>query len=197
MAYTVISKVKSYLGISGDDYDDILLSMIEAASDTIDKFCHRTFLVKDIPETRDFDAWGTTRVRIDDLRSITSLKVDTDGDGTFGTELLEGDYLLQPANKLPKLWIDLRSTGTKLAKFPKLPQCVEITGLWGYGDSIPQPISQACIMLASRWFKRKDTAFATAVATPELGRFEVSMNVDVDMKLLLQPYRRNQGVIVP
>ncbi|MDY6834155.1 MAG: hypothetical protein SVY53_05070 [Chloroflexota bacterium] len=183
-------------GIDGTDYDVILTTMIKAASAVIDKFCRRTFVVDNTEETRYFDAWGKTRLRIDDLRSITSLKVDTNGDGTFGTELGSADYLLQPANKTPKLWIELRPTNTKLAKFPKFKQSVEISGLWGYGDSVPDPIKQACIMLVGRWFKRKDTAFASEVSNPELGQMVVYRQLDPDVKLQLVGYRRNPGVLV-
>jgi len=194
--YTSPSEVKQYLGIEGIDWDGVLQDMIKAASAVIDKFCRRTFVVTDTDETRSFDAWGKARLRIDDLRSITSLKVDTYGDGSFGTELTSGDYLLQPANKTPKLWIELRPTNTKIAKFPKFKQCVEITGLWGYGDSIPDPIKQACIMLVGRWFKRKDTAFASELSNPELGQMVVYRQLDPDVKLQLVGYRRNPGVLV-
>lgn len=195
--YTSPSEVKAYLGIEGTDWDGVLQDMIKAACAVIDKFCRRTFVVTAADETRYFDAWGKARLRIDDLRTITSLKVDTYGDGTFGTELASGDYLLQPANKTPKLWIDLRSTNTRLGSFPKLKQCVEIVGLWGYGDNVPDPIRHACIMQTSRWFKRKDTAFADMTGNPELGEMHVYRSMDADVKLPLILYRRNQGVIVP
>ena len=57
---------------------------------------------------------------------------------------------------------------------------------------VPDAVREAVLIGGAKLWKRKDTAFATVVSSPELGQIEVMRGVlrDVDVVGLLDPYRR-------
>jgi len=57
---------------------------------------------------------------------------------------------------------------------------------------VPEAVREAVLIGAAKLWKRKDTAFATVVSSPELGQIEVMRGVlrDADVVGLLDPYRR-------
>ena len=57
---------------------------------------------------------------------------------------------------------------------------------------VPDDVREAVLIGTAKLWKRKDTAFATVVSSPELGQIEVMRGVlrDVDVVGLLSPYRR-------
>lgn len=108
-----------------------------------------------------FDGDGTDTLRLRDdtglayfLRSIDtdSLKVDADFDGLYDDYLLDAAdawVALFPANAAafdePYRGIRLRSvTGATLIRFPNAPQCIEITGAWGWA-TVPDLIKRLVI----------------------------------------------------
>ena len=52
----------------------------------------------------------------------------------------------------------------------------------------PSAISEACLMMAARLWKRKDSSFATIIGVPEVGTMNIFRGLDLDVKLLLEPY---------
>jgi len=94
---------------------------------------------------------GLTRTLfVDDLVSVTSIKIDEDRDGSFSDEaaLAGTDYELLPRNAAlgsessPYTSIELTEWGTKHA-FPSGAR-VEVTGIWGW-PAVPAAIKRACI----------------------------------------------------
>ena len=69
-------------------------------------------------------------------------------------------------------------------------RAVRVVGSWGYctTGSQPQAVTRACLLLATRYFKRKDAPFGV-VGTPELGFLRVTAR-DPEVRALLNPYRR-------
>jgi hypothetical protein len=65
---------------------------------------------------------------------------------------------------------------------------VQVTARWGWA-TIPEPITQACIIQASRIFKRYDSPLGVA-GFGDLGAIRVSRFLDPDMAQLVEPYRR-------
>ena len=124
-------------GVAAANQADLLatyLRTIEAESRAIDEMCSRKFYVE--TETRYFDGSGCTSLYFDDysdILSITTLKVDVDGDGTYETTLAVSDYWLWPDNKTPKRRIDLNPEGD-VGAFPLGRRRVQVVGKWGYSD---------------------------------------------------------------
>ena len=130
--YEDLVAIKDSLGITGTSDDTKLLFYLEAASRIIDSETNRHFYIES--ETRYFD--GASPLPIDDLLSITTIKIDEDGDGTFESTLtVTTDYLLYPLNKYPKTEIKL-AISSGYGSFGNAKKGCEIDGLFGYGDGL-------------------------------------------------------------
>lgn len=134
--YATIGDVKGVLGITATTDDTVIRKICESASRLIDNYCSgaqkRYFYCE--TATKYFD--GAVPLRIDDLLTITSIKTDEDGDGTFENTLtVTTDYLLYPLNGYPKTKVEL-SIGGNYGSFGASKKGCQIVGLWGYGDGI-------------------------------------------------------------
>jgi hypothetical protein len=54
----------------------------------------------------------------------------------------------------------------------------------------PDPIMEAVLIQAMRFWKRKDSAFQDAVGSPELGQLLVYKGMDADIKLIIDAYQK-------
>lgn len=184
--YCTLAELKSYLGITGSTDDSRLESAIESASRAIDAECSRRFYT--VTETLYFIATEPDRVDFDeDLQSITSISYDSTGKRDY-IALDAADYELDPESAPYRIcWI----SPTSNKSFPiNVRRGVRVVGSWGYcaTGSQPQAVTKAAIMLAARYFKRKDSVFGV-LGTPELGFMRVQSK-DSDVRSLLNPYRR-------
>ena len=94
--YATRDDVKAQAGISDTTDDAVLDRIIEAVSREIDGYCGRWFYP--IVQTRYYRGLAASRVLVDDLLSVTTLKADDDGDRTYGTTWATTDYDLLPFN---------------------------------------------------------------------------------------------------
>lgn len=136
---------------------------IETASRWIEEHCQRHFW-KTTAVARTFEAtsgWRLEFGRFNDLVSITSLATDSTGDGTFDTVWDAADYQLDPHNPPEgRPYTAVEAIGGRL--FPG--RCgrrgrrdrVQITGVWGWA-AVPTEVTQACLLQASRIYKRKES----------------------------------------
>jgi len=62
---------------------------------------------------------------------------------------------------------------------------VKVTARWGYSDTIPYTIKQACLMQAARWYQRLKSSMADTLAGPEFGKLMFRKVLDPDIELLL------------
>lgn len=130
--------VKRALGASGLGEHGTIDLHVAAASKELAVDLNRDFIP--VTATRYFDGPGTTSLwlpmaRTGDLVSITSIKVDDDGDGVYELTLVANtDYWLWPDNITPKNRIDLNPEGVQLSAFPSGRRRVEIVGLWSYSN---------------------------------------------------------------
>jgi hypothetical protein len=135
-AYADVTTLKSasFMNKSDTDEDAQLRKMLEMASRQIDKYCRRHFYTYE--ETRYYPGAGDTLMIPDDILSISSLKTDDDGDGTFENTFTTTDYTLFPLNGFPKLWVEL-SDNPDFSHFAAgIRKGVEVVGVFGYGDGL-------------------------------------------------------------
>ncbi len=52
----------------------------------------------------------------------------------------------------------------------------------------PGPITEACLIQATRWWKRRETAFQDAVGNADIGQLLVYKGLDADVKLMIEWY---------
>ena len=184
--YATLQELKTWLGISGSTDDTRLELAIEAASRAIDAECSRRFY--SATATLYFQTDDPLRCDLnDDLLSVTSIAYDSTGRRDYVT-LAGTDYELDP-EVAPYRIVYIAPAANVF--FPvDQRRGVRVVGSWGYNatGSQPQAVTRACLLLATRYFKRKDAPFGV-VGTPELGFMRVTAR-DPEVRALLNPYRR-------
>lgn len=266
--YNDLAVLKSRLDITSTGWDADLMATLIAASRQVDKYCKRFFYVD--ATTRYYDGCSTPFFIQDDVLTVTTLKLDEDGDATYESTMASTDYHLLPYNSLPKTWAEI-STASNYGGFASgIMRGIEIAGTFGYGDGksatpytdagtdindasmnttkitwavdsglafavgqtilcnseqayisaistnnltvsravngttaaahsddsdlyiyqYPEPIEEAVLIQAMRWWKRKDSAFQDAVTNRETGLTQVYKGLDADVRLIIEQYRR-------
>lgn len=186
--YTTLAELRVALSLKPTDTEDDedLQDAILVASRAVEQDCQRIFYSK--TDTRSFRAQGLWCLRLDtfnDLVSVTTLKTDADGDGTFETTWSAGDYQLLCADGTPNTnagpeprpYTQIRAVGAR--SFPVVcstgrTNLVQITGTWGW-PQVPDPIRRATRMMAAEIYKLNSAPFgATNIA--DLGIIRVRDN---------------------
>ncbi len=139
-SYASLSEFKGILGITSTTDDTMMRKILEAASRSIETNLNRHFF--SLTETKYFD--GAVTLWIPDLLSVTTLKTDEDGDGTFentfdgtagtGDYILYGGGLEDSLNLYPRTHIEINPNGDYGSFASGVKRGVEIAGVWGYGD---------------------------------------------------------------
>jgi hypothetical protein len=187
---------------SGSSTEDASMeAVIEAVSRQIDNYCGRHFFTQ--TDIRYYTAADTYSVDIDDLVSVSSVQSDNNYDRTYAYTWRSTDYDLLPYTAgsgyspfVPYQWLEVapqNMTGGSLA-FPLCRKGVKVSGVFGYPKDAtsgsmqsPLPVHEACILQASRIYKRKDAPFGVA-GTSETGTLQLISKIDPDVKMLLDPY---------
>ena len=190
--YCTIDEVKNSLGqMVTEQYNGILLDIITAVTAEIDNYCHRSFALTSA--TRYFDGVDDNLI-VDDLVSVTTLKLDTGGDGVWDTTLTEGtDFLLYPYNTSPKWLVKLTDNSTTSDFARGVRKGVQIAGTWGY-STVPEPVRQAALIQTCRLFRLSQSGYGTEIGTPDIGTSTVFQGLSSDAKRMLGPYVRVEYV---
>ena len=197
--YATRNQVKAALRIGTADTldDDLIDNCVGAASRLIDGYCNRRFWQSGTAEARVFQAEDSFYCSIDDIAGTAlTLRSSTQADGTFDLTWKVSDYQLEPLNGnldgLTWSYDKIRAVGDYL--FPTVnanygeQALVQVTAIFGW-PAVPEPVTQATIIQASRIFKRYDSPLGVA-GFGDLGAIRVSRFLDPDMAQLVEPYRR-------
>jgi hypothetical protein len=190
MGYADLGALKEHLALTDSDSDELLQRALDAASEWVDTYTRRTFGTP-IEAVRTAVIGSDGVLRVDDLYEVTAITADTAGLRTFATTLDEdADYELRPFGGPPYSQV-LAFPGGAVGFTPGL--LVRIDGTWGYG-SAPESVVEATLLLASRWFQRRNAPFGV-LSAPEFGTFARVPAQDADVKALLSPYRLGGGLV--
>jgi hypothetical protein len=197
--YATRNQTKAALRIGTADTidDDLIDNCVGAASRLIDGYCNRRFWQSGTAEARVFQAEDSFYCSIDDIAGTAiTLKTSSFADGNFDVTWTRSDYQLEPLNGnldgLTWSYDKIRAVGDYL--FPTVnanygeQALVQVTAIFGW-PSVPEPVTQATIIQASRIFKRYDSPLGV-VGFGDLGQIRVSRFLDPDMAQLVEPYRR-------
>lgn len=188
--YATLAQVKASARITDDVDDDLLELAIASASREIDQACERVFYSQ-TNQVRFFAARDAYVTMIDDAISISEVKTDPDGDGTFDITWAEKDIQLEPLNGIaggiPHPFTRIRATDDYLFPRSEEQALVRVTGSWGW-PSVPTAITQATVILASRIFKRNDSPLGVA-GFGDLGVIRVG-KLDPDVESLIHAFRK-------
>jgi hypothetical protein len=188
--YCSLNELKASLRIT-DTVDDSLLELaVESASREIDSSCERTFYNMGTA-TRYFVAQDAFYTEIDDLISITHLKTDPDGDGSYTITWSATDYQLEPLNGFVSGIVSpstgIRAKDTYLFPVEEGEALVEVRGVWGW-SATPVAVKQATIIMASRLYKRNDSPLGVA-GFGDIGVVRVA-KLDPDVEALIMPFKK-------
>lgn len=189
--YATLAELKAFVRIA-DTVDDAELAVaITAASRSIDAHTGRQFGLLAVPTLWSYTARpdlarGRWVVDVDDLMTVTGLLVEVPTAATVTT------FTKEPVNGATKGRPWTRIVFDRNPTVHPLPidnYTVNVTGQFGW-TTVPVPVKQACLLQASRFFKRRDAPFGVA-GSPDLGsEIRLLAKVDPDVAVVLTPYRR-------
>lgn len=194
--YVAADKLKRRRGITDNLDDPEITDACEAASRWIDGWCGRQF--GQVTATRTYVPDDPYCLEVDDLVSVTTLKSDAAGDGTYETTWQTADYQLLPVNPTagPEQgpYTEIRAVGSQL--FPctrhlAYRNLVEVTGAFGW-PAVPEAVEHAAAILAGDFLKLGSMAFGIA-GYGEYGAVRARANPIVTS--MLEPYRKHPAVI--
>jgi uncharacterized phiE125 gp8 family phage protein len=174
-----LAEVKAHVRVDHDDEDDLISSLIAAATDHLDGragVLGRALVTQTwVQEWSGFPACRRIRLPLPDVQSVTISYIDADGaEQTFPAS----DYHLTHDARSGLAILD------DAASWPSAddqPDAVTVTMVAGFGDreAVPAAIRIAAMILVATWYASREAVVtgATASVTP----------ISVDR--LIQPYR--------
>jgi hypothetical protein len=193
---TTLAAVREHLQITDEDdtdSDDLISSLITAASDAVINYTQRRFAPSETAATKSFAYLGRGVVSIAPfvLRTVTSVVVDpSDQNRTLTAD----EYELRPLGTVDGVFTTLRLKGVSISDNPLAAYQrdleVRITGNWGY-SAVPDAVERAAILTVAAMFAQsairgsffeQDAPSMNSPALPGMAR------------ALLSPYRvHSQG----
>lgn len=171
--------------------DNVIEQIITSVSRQIDNYCHRQFYKE--TATKYYSPAEPHVLFVDELQTITTIKLDEDLDGVYEVTLASTEYRKMPLNTVtdvtPTLWLKITPISNHM--FPTGDATVEIVADWGYCDiaNVPNPVKEACYIQAERLYMRQSAPFGV-VGSAEMGSMAVIPKLDPDVKQLLDSYMR-------
>lgn len=194
--YLTLEEVKESIDLSGTSYrDDDIERALDAAELVIENMCEDRFYQDGTAVARYFDPEDSATVKLSpSSATITSVKVDEDGDGVYETTLASTDYVKYPYNAAAdsKPWWELRIHPNSSECFPTVyPQSVEVTAKFGWATT-PEAVKQATLILATKLLKRREAPFGIVAFNFDGGDAMRIARNDPDVMGLLGPYMRTR-----
>lgn len=176
--YASVEQLKRRLNIHDNESDQTLSEVLESASRAIDRATGAFFYL----ESRTVELLTSSHAVVFSpwpLWSLTTL--ESSQDRVSWETWASSHYYLVP-EYAPHFAI--RAWGRR---FPTRPGIVRVTAQFGYA-TIPTEITEATLILASRFFKRTEAPLGVAGAS-QFGVFRLLSDVDPDVAALIAPYR--------
>lgn len=174
---------------------------VNTASRWIDQHCSRHFYqdgTVGTPVARTFQVDDLRCLRFgphNDLTSISTLKTDSTGDGTYETTISASSYELGPLNAAARNepYLTLRLfAGTE---FPTSTtgrsDLIQVTGVWGW-PAVPPQVKSACRILVAEMVKLQDAPLGFAGGM-EMGTAYVGSMAVKKAQMMLAPLRHPDG----
>lgn len=198
--YCTAEELKSWIGVTDFDDDLLIEAAINTASRGIDQYCS-TFFYATTSQARTFSPRHDQILDVPPITSTSGLivRVDYADSGTYGTTLtIVTDYVLKPdsgydASGRAVPFNQLRTIGARWFPMWERPS-VEITATWGWA-AVPDEINQACLIQASRIYRRRLTPEGFA-AGEAFGAIRLSSRIDPDVQMMVDPFRSGGARVV-
>lgn len=189
MTYCTYADVKAYLKLQTDGDQTIVEDCIDRAQTQIETHTKRVFEVS-ADSARYFDAYrdvfGADLIFDHDICAITSV---TNGDGT---SVSSTKYITLPPNRTPYFGLRLKTSTTFTWTYSTDPEnAIAVVGKWGFSQTPPNDIAQACIRLSAFLYRQRDNSidFAAPQIT-QTGTMLMPTKLPADVAEILKPYIR-------
>lgn len=185
--YATLVELKAQLGITDTTEDTLLTKALGTASRSIESWCNNRKFDLDVAASARVYRPANDLLLVDDIGIATGVTVEIGTVGTY-TTVTSTSYELVPTTALVR---GLPITGIQAISSPALwftggwqPR-VRVTAQWGW-PAIPDAISQAALILATRLFRRKGSPEGVA-GFGDMGVVRLT-RTDPDVAALLQPF---------
>jgi hypothetical protein len=198
--YCTVAQVKDSLRLYDSVDDGLIEQAIAAATRMIEGYCSRVFYNMGASD-RYYAASDPYFCPIDDAITVTAVRTAVTSNGNYDTLWNnptpgnhDGDYQTEPLNaQWPTDGIVSPITGIRALwryLFPTIGgnALVKISGTWGWTE-VPDAVIQACVIQSARIYKRNDSPVGV-MGFGDMGIIRVGTQLDPDVKMLLEPYRR-------
>jgi hypothetical protein len=213
--YATHTELRSQIEKDKNASDGVLDFLIGVASRAVDGYTNRIedgYVAPVAAVARDYVGSGTSSQMIDECVQIDSVAVKESITSTTYTAWTAADWLAaRGSHRFPKfyglpynllvvdisgdesifpsgwgydvdhLWGDHHHQHEATAAQPT----VRVTARWGYAATVPDPIKEATIMQAARFFERLKVGMADSLATTDLGELRFTKDLDPDVRFLL------------
>lgn len=189
--YASLGDLKLALRIT-DNTDDVLLQVaLDAARDSIDDHCNRTFMASVEPSPRMYQP-TKERVETDDFYTTQGLIISVGGtEIPAAVENVSAGYTLYPLNAEAhgEPYTSFEYTQFPANAWPLYAAISRAKAIviarWGYAAGVPAQVRQACILQASRIFARRLSPYGIAGSPDMGGELRILAKVDPDVAVLL------------
>lgn len=185
--YATLAELKNRLRLTGTSDDVELQQKLDAARGRINDDCGRTFDAADVSASqREYTITHERKLLVDDFATTTSLAVAL-GSAT-GSAVASTAFRVKPDNAIVKgraAW--LLEARQDLFFWPLTGVSAFVTAKWGW-PAVPDPIHEACLLLAQRLFRRKDSSEGVA-GSNDMGLIRI-VATDPDYRALIDGYIR-------
>ena len=195
--YVGLEEFKTTLEIANETFaDPDIVIALTSGSRAVEEMCGRRFWRDaNANQVRYYNPSNPELLQVDDVITITSLKTDEGGDGTFeNTWVLNTDYTREPLNAATEIpvapWTQLRVHPKSTLYFPTgYPRTVELTGMFGW-TAVPTQIKLATSLIAHRLLKRaREVPFGIAGIGLDGSAVRIVAQ-DPDVLALVSPFSR-------
>lgn len=201
--YITADALKATLEMTGTTFADADVTLaIGAASRAVDTVTGRRFwLDADVNQIRYYTPRSCRLLQIDDLHTMTSIKIDRSGNGNFSeTWTLGTDYVLEPFNapveQPARPYETIRVRARSGRWFPDcIEQSVKVTGQFGW-TAVPDDVTAATGIIAAKLVRRgREAPFGIVTVGIDSGAAMHIARMDPDVYTLLHDYTRHEPFV--
>jgi hypothetical protein len=214
--YATVDELKLEVTKVGDERDEVIGSMILAASRLIDRYCNRSrdgFVAGD-PERRTYVPASNRHCWLDECVSVTRVEASrgigseavvldpalwlpargSPDQPTFGatpyTLVVTSEPLLTPHRSFGPAWSSTWSNSWSPSR-GKMTRRVAWPSVWvtltpGFAESVPEVVNQCCKIQVARWVRRAASSWADAIGDSVTGELRFVQQLDPDVELMLK-----------
>lgn len=200
--YATSAELKAQPDIQSGADDTVINLLLAAASRCVDGICNRKrdgFKAAVTATARSYVGRGEAYVYTDEFVDVEMLEIKTSRWGAYLAQGVDdyagftGDPASPTLGEPPYHGVTMLGSASgpfliadgrpDLGVAPVMT--AQVTARWGYSDVVPDLVKQSTIVLASRWFKRGQSAWADSMAAGDFGQLMFVKKLDPDVEAML------------